>query len=416
MLQPFNSSSPPSLIFLFWLFLKLGATAFGGFMALLSVIENLIVKQRQLLTHEDILDGFSLASILPGPVAIDVVAYIGYRLRGWMGAVVTTFAVLLPSFVLVVFLSVLYLEMGEIPAVNQAFQGFIPAVVAIILNAAWRMSRKVIQSWQEVTITAVAIALLNAFSGFYTTVAVIVGSGVLGWLWFAKSNSQPGAIPQQRNTDVRISNPSFKQRLTLFNQFKTTIVVIFFLICLVLGAGILQPWLNQDSLAKLFFTFSSMSLTLFGGGYVFIPLIQELVVKDYSWVTQTQFANAIAIGQITPGPILISVAFIGYAVKGFLGAAVATISIFIPPAVLMVACSHALEEIKQSAVIQAALKGLRPAIIGTIFTAAIVIGQTATLHWATLLIFALAVIALWRLQIVVVLIIPFAGILGVLLY
>ena len=409
----------PSLSSLFWLFLKLGATAFGGFMALISVIENLIVKQRQLLTHEDILDGLSLASILPGPVAIDVVAYIGYRLRGWAGACVTTFAVLLPSFVLVVTISIIYLRMGAVPAVDQAFQGFIPAVVAIILNAAWRTSRKVIKSWQEVVIMAVAIALLNAIGGFYLTVGVIIGSGILGWLWFDKFNYQSSfllkQIPQGK-ADWRNDQPTLKQKLAWFSQFKTTLIIILLLAVLVIAAGLLQPLLNRDSLAKLFFTFSGMSLTLFGGGYVFIPLIQELVVQNYSWVTQTQFANAITIGQITPGPILISVAFIGYAVKGILGAVVATASIFAPPAILMVACSHILEEIKHSEAIQAALKGLRPAIIGTIFTAAIVIGQTATVHWATWLIFVLAVVAQWKLRMAVVLIIPVAGILGVLFY
>ena len=414
-----SNSSPPSLISLFWLFLKLGATAFGGFMALLSVIENLIVKQRQLLTHEDILDGLSLASILPGPVAIDVVAYIGYRLRGWAGAYVTTFAVLLPSFVLVVAISIIYLRMGAVPAVDRAFQGFIPAVVAIILNAAWRTSRKVIKSWQEVTIMAIAIALLNAIGGFYITVGVVIGSGILGWLWFDKFNYQSSfslqQIPQGK-ADWKTDRPTFEKRLALLARFKITIIIILVLVVLVIAAGLLQPLLDRDSLAKLFFTFSGMSLTLFGGGYVFIPLIQELVVQDYSWVTQTQFANAIAIGQITPGPILISVAFIGYAVKGILGAAVATASIFAPPAILMVACSHILEEIKQSTAIQAALKGLRPAIIGTIFTAAIVIGQTATIHWATWVIFALAAVAQWKLRMAVVLIIPVAGVLGVLFY
>ena len=410
---------PPSLAFLFWLFLKLGATAFGGFMALLSVIENLVVTRHQLLTHEDILDGLSLASILPGPVAIDVVAYIGYRLRGWIGAVVTTFAVLLPSFVLVVCLSVAYLQMGEIPAVDRAFQGFIPPVVAIIFNAAWRTSRKIIKSWQEVTITAVAIALLNTIGGFYITIIVVIGSGVMGWLWFDKFASQQNAelrTVQQIDRDDRELKGIFRRSLALSKQFRSTITIVLLLIGLAVAGGLLQPWLDEDSLAKLWFTFSGMSLTLFGGGYVFIPSIQELVVQDYNWVTQTQFANAIAIGQLTPGPILISVAFIGYAVRGVLGAAVATASIFAPPAILMVACSHVLEQIKRSAAIQAALKGLRPAIIGTIFTAAIVIAQTATIHWATPLIFALSLTALWQLKLPVVLIIPGAGILGVLLY
>jgi len=118
-----------SLPYLFTNFLKIGSTAFGGFMALVSVIENIIVERRKLLTHEDMLDGISLASILPGPVAANVVAYVGYRLRGGWGALMTATAVLLPSFLLVVGLTIFYLQAGEVPAINRIFAGFIPAVL-----------------------------------------------------------------------------------------------------------------------------------------------------------------------------------------------------------------------------------------------------------------------------------------------
>lgn len=155
---------------------------------------------------------------------------------------------------------------------------------------------------------------------------------------------------------------------------------------------------------------------LFGGGYVFIPMIQEIVVNNYHWVTQTQFSNAIAMGQITPGPILISAAFIGYVVKGFLGAIVATVGIFFPPALLMVTLSDVLETIKSSVTIQAALKGIRPAVIGMIFFAAIVVAQTAQIHWLSLAIFIGAIVAILRFKIDVVLIIPVAGLFGLLLY
>ena len=145
-------------------------------------------------------------------------------------------------------------------------------------------------------------------------------------------------------------------------------------------------------------------------------MIQEVVVNGYGWVTQSEFSNAIAMGQITPGPILISAAFIGYVVKGFMGALVATIGIFFPPALLMVTLSNVLDNIKQSVVIQAALRGIRPAVIGMIFTAAIVVAQTAQIHWASLFILAASLTAIWKFRLEVVLIIPIAGILGLLLY
>ena len=401
--------SPPSisLVHLFGNFLKIGSTAFGGFMALVSVIENIIVEKRKLLTHEDMLDGISLASVLPGPVAANVVAYVGYRLRGGMGALVTATAVLLPSFVLVVALTIAYLQAGEIPAVSKVFAGFIPAVVAIIISAATRMSKKAIKGWREVSIAAISAILLKTIGGFYITLIVILGAGLVGWLLFrGKAAKMLAENPIEQPTEP----------LDL-----KKIAIPLAILASILALSLLPLPLGEDSLAKLFVTFSGMSLMLFGGGYVFIPMIQEVVVNNYGWVTQTEFANAIAMGQITPGPILISAAFIGYVVKGITGAFVATVAIFFPPGLLMVTMSHLLERIKGSVIIQAALKGIRPAVIGMIFTAAIVVAQTAQVGsmqtiLVSLLIFAASLVAIWKLRLEVVLVIPLAGLVGLFLY
>lgn len=396
------SSPSVSWGYLFGNFLKIGSTAFGGFMALISVIENIIVDKRKLLTHEDMLDGISLASVLPGPVAANVVAYVGYRLRGGMGALITATAVLLPSFVLVVALTIAYLQAGQIPAVNKVFMGFIPAVVAIIISAATRMSKKAIKGWRELSIAAVAAILLKTIGGFYITLIVILGAGLIGWLIF-----------KGRVAKNLAENP-IEQKIEPLDMKKIAIPLT--ILAAILALSLLPIPLGEDSLAKLFVTFSGMSLMLFGGGYVFIPMIQEVVVNNYQWVTQTEFANAIAMGQITPGPILISAAFIGYVVKGIAGAFVSTVAIFFPPGLLMVTMSHLLERIKGSVMIQAALKGIRPAVIGMIFTAAVVVAQTAEIHWASLLIFAASLTAIWKFRLEVVLVIPFAGLVGLFLY
>ena len=166
-----------------------------------------------------------------------------------------------------------------------------------------------------------------------------------------------------------------------------------------------------------------MSLLLFGSGYVFIPMIQELVVNTYGWITQPEFTNAIALGQLTPGPILISAAAIGYSVKGILGSLVATVGIFFPPAMLMLTCSHLLQRIKQSLAIQAALKGIRPAVVGLIFVAGISfaqpmleLGQPMVAYLVTAVIFVGSMAALLKWKIEVALIIPIAGAIGILLY
>ena len=395
-----------SLSYLFWTFLKIGITAFGGFMALVSVVENIIVERRELLNHEDMLDGISVASVLPGPVDANVVAYVGYRLRGVWGAVATATAVLLPSFLLVVGLTIVYLQAGDIPAVNKIFAGFIPAVVAIIMSAAYRMSKKAVKGWGEIAIACVAAILLQTIGGIYITLFVIGGSGIVGWLLYGRRVAK----------DLEKQEISQKEKLAL----KPVIIPLVVLAAFLLLSLIPLP-VGQDSLARLFITFSGMSLMLFGGGYVIIPMIQEIVVNSYGWLTQNEFSNAIAVGQITPGPISISAAFIGYKVQGIWGALVATVGIFFPPALLMVTLSHLLEHIKGSVVIQAALKGIRPAVIGMIFTAGFVVAQTALMETrqmqlASLLIFATSLAAIWKFKIEVVVVIPVAGIIGLLIY
>ena len=132
----------PPLPLLFWTFLKIGSTAFGGLMSLIAVVENIVVEEMKLLSHEDILDGISLTTFLPGPISTNVIVYVGYRIHGVLGAFVSLFGVVLPSFCLVSALAAIYFEFGAIPAINHLFLGFIPTVTAIITSTAWQMSRR----------------------------------------------------------------------------------------------------------------------------------------------------------------------------------------------------------------------------------------------------------------------------------
>jgi len=388
-------NSPP-LWYLFLNFLRIGSTAFGGFMALISVVQNEIVERKKLLTHNEMLDGISLATILPGPVAVNVVAYVGYKLRGGLGALVSAIGVILPSFILILALSAAYFRWGQIPAVGKLFLGFIPAVTAVIVHAAWGMARKTILSLPELTIAVIACLLLLYGGGFYVTLIVIVSAGLIGWLSFAAFSNPSGET---------IKNKPVQKR----NRAKL----------LALSAPLAAaPFLALDAglAVKLFLTFSGMSLLLFGGGFVLVPLIEQIVVQEQAWLTRQEFVDAIALGQITPGPILISAAFIGYKVMGLLGATIATVAIFLPPALLMLVSAHFLTRARTSAVVQAVLRGIRPAVIGMIAAAAWSIGTTAVPNWLSVVIFLAALIALLRLRVYVVWIIPLAGLTGLLLY
>ena len=234
------------------------------------------------------------------------------------------------------------------------------------------------------------------------SVILIAASGIVGWLLYRHKVKQDLDKCGIKLTQKKLDGKSIAIPLGIL-----AVCLLLYLVPL--------PF-EKDSLAKLATTFAGMSLTLFGGGYVAIPIIEQVVVHTYDWLTLPEFANAIAVGQITPGPILISAAFIGYKVQGLIGALVSTIAIFSPPALLIVTMSNILEHIKQSVVIQAALKGVRPAVIGTIVIAGVVLAQTIPLHWASILIFVASLVGIWKFKLEVVFIIPIAGVLGMLLY
>jgi chromate transporter len=394
------SAEKASLGSLFWTFLKIGSTAFGGFMALISVVQNYVVERRRLLTQEEMLDGITLATILPGPIAFNVVAYVGYKLRGPVGALTTTVAVTLPTFVLILILSHGYFTWGEIPSVNKFFHGFIPAVTAIIIATVWNLGRKTLKGLPEALIAAVAGGLLIGIGGFLITFGIIVFAGAVGFILFREPPAKSG-LPHQDDNDTRKAGDKRLYSATVLPVLSTA-----------------APFFSTDLLmaVKLMLTFGGMSLLLFGGGFVFIPLIQEIVVDGRGWVTHQEFIDAIALGQVTPGPILISAAFIGYKMAGLLGAVAATIGIFTPPAVVMLICAGYLERIKRSRVIKAAMRGIRCGVIGMIMAAAYVVAATAQPNAISLLIFAAALLALLKLKLEVVWIIPGAGALGLLFY
>jgi len=390
-----------SLWTLFWSYLKIGSTAFGGFMALISVVQNYLVEKKKLLTNDDMLDGISLASILPGPIAVNVVTYTGYRIRGIPGAIVCFIAVILPSFFLILGLSYAYFTFGNIPSVNNIFMGFIPAVAAIIVVAAVNLGKKSLIGVSQYSISVVSMSLLIFVGGFYTTVSIIVLSGLVGYLLYRNKEEIIPASSQSTSDEKNLKQPS-------------TALVAFLLTIPAIIAGILK--FQTLISVKLLTVFSGMSLMLFGGGFVFIPMIQEVVVDSYGWLSHGEFIDGIALGQVTPGPIVLSATFIGYKVAGILGATTATIGAFVPPAIVMLICTSYLEKIKTSNFIQPVLKGIRCGVIGMIAAASYVVVSTAEQNIISMLIFISTLIMLFRFKVEVIFLIPLSGLVGYFYY
>jgi len=391
---------------LFVEFLRIGSLSFGGFMALISMIEERFVDKGHYIQNETLLDGISIASVLPGPMAVNVVTFVGYRLRGMKGALLSMLAVLIPTFVFIVVLSHFYFIYGNIPEVDKVFSGILPAVCAIILSVALNMARKNLTDKRQIVISIVAAAFLLLVGGFWNTLMIMVISALSGFYLFGKEEREKAAGSSEQNHSV------------WYEVFRTNRVFFISIALAILLIGILPLFIplleNGDIgvLRKLVITFGGVSVTLFGGGYVFIPMLQELIVEQLHWLTTKEFVDGIALGQVTPGPIMISAAFIGYKLLGVLGALVATIAIFLPPAILMIIVSHFIDYIKSSSSVSAAFRGVRPAVIGMIFAAAYVIGHELTPEWGTALIGISVFILSFKFKMSVMYLIPLSGVAG----
>ncbi|WP_426295637.1 chromate efflux transporter [Dyadobacter endophyticus] len=397
----------PSLIYLFLTFLRIGATSWGGFMALISMIQKRVVEKDGQIENETILEGISLASVLPGPMAVNVVSFVGYKLGGVKGALISIFGVLLPSFVLMLVLSHLYLAFGDIPAMNHFFAGILPAVAAVIISVAVSMGEKSIKDWPQILI-AIASASIAAFSKSYlTTLAVLVVSGVIGYFYY-------GQAPPVKTIQAKKK----KQQETQTTEPPGR-AIVYSIILVTVIAALVYFYEGQNVIVNLhrqiLLTFSTMSLTQFGGGYVIIPTMQKVIVDGMKWLTNKEFVDAIAMGQITPGPIFISATFIGYKLSGFWGALNATLSIFLPTAILTIICTRFFNQISKSAALIVVFKGLRPAIIGMIVSAAYTMMANSGFTVFTVVVFVVAQLLVMRFKVDPVYLIPAAGIAGLLI-
>lgn len=389
-----------SLPYIFFTFLKLGATAFGGYMSLVAIVQKQLVEIDKKMKEEDLLDGISLTSVLPGPVAVNTIAYVGYLLRGIPGAIAAFAGIVLPSFFLVILLSWLYFTYGNIPAVKNIFSGIAPTITALIVTVAIGMARKTIKVPAQWVICLLAAILLIFIGGFTTTFLIIIGSGIVGYFLF-----------HQQQGKERLSN---EEKLLFGNRQWIISGVVLLLLLFVLLFGGQYPGAPKN--IQIISTFSGISLTLFGGGYVVIPALHELFVENLGWLTSAEFADGIAIGQITPGPIFITATFIGYKVAGIMGALLATIAMFTPPMVLTVLLSRFVKTLNQSTLVKAAMKTVRAAVIGMIFASAVTIGQTISVSIVSVAIFLVAFYISFKYTISPVYLIIGSGVAGFVLF
>ena len=344
-----------SYIRLFFIFLKTGTISFGGYMMLIAMIKYEFVERTKILKNSKILDAITMASFLPGPMAINVASYVGFLLKGWKGAVVSFLAVLLPSFLIMLLFSHLYLNSQNIPGFTSFFMGVMPVVSAVIFTVAYDIFKDTKNKIFSFTLVVLSFLIAYLVKGYISIILPLLICGVLNIFY---------------NINKIKFGVSFGNSSKNFIKIKGIIVASLIMTILYVFLNNAPIDTKTFNLARIF---SNISLTLFGGGYVFIPYLDKIIVEQLGWLTQREFIDSIAMGQITPGPILITATFIGYKINGIVGAFIATISIFLPSSVIIIFFSRVYYFFKKNAFFKIVIKGFKIGIIGLICYAGYII-------------------------------------------
>lgn len=321
-------------------FLRLSVFAFGGPVAHIAIAEEEVVNRRQWLTREHYLDLIAAANLIPGPNSTETMIHIGYTIRGIPGAIVAGACFIVPAMLLTLLLAILYVAGSGIPQLEGALWGIKPIVVAIIANAGYRLLltalKRDLTLWGLFAGGVVVIALLNV-----SEVLVMVGTGVLYVAY---------------------------KRL-----FPMSAAALIFLIQPV--TQVVEQ--TQASVGDLFGYFLRIGAVLFGSGYILIAYIQQDLVNTFGWLTSQQLLDAIAIGQLTPGPVLTTSTAVGYIVAGLPGAIAATVGIFLPSFVLVMLTAPLIPRMRRSQVMAAFLAGVNAGVVAAILVTLVDLLSTA---------------------------------------
>lgn len=362
---------PPTLSRLFLAFLRLGITAFGG-PAMIAYIRERAVERENWLTKEVFQDGIALCQTIPGATAMQVAAYVGLRVQGVRGAVVSYVGFGLPAFLLMLLLSTVYVRAHALPVVIAVFSGLQALIVAVVANAAISFGRTTLTSWRQGVIALMAAAL------FWMVVHPVLILLLAALLAMALHSRQP--VPLLAGTRTKIP------------------VTFRPLVCLiaVAAAGFALLAFFSHPLAQLAMLMARIDLIAFGGGFASVPLMFHEIVEVRGWLTGPTFLDGIALGQFTPGPIVITATFVGYLLHGLAGACVATSAMFLPSLLLVIGIAPYFARLRASLWFRRAISGVLCSFVGLLATVTIRFALQVHWDWLHLLLGVAALGALLR--------------------
>ncbi len=343
------------------LFLRLGAIGFGGPQAHIAMIYDEVVVRRGWFTEAEFLEGVAVCEMLPGPASTQVGIYTGYMRAGNLGALVAGFCFIFPAFIIVLLLSWAYFRFQGLAQIDDLFLGMSPVVIAIIFGFCWKLGKKGIKDKKGVGI-AIAVLLVTILFQVNILLQFLI-AGLVGILCYKpRQDNLMGLFPL----------------LPIIEGLPQTLAVLPSETLAVSSIWGLERIGEYFTPLTLFFL--KVGSFIFGGGLVIVPLLESEIVNQLQWLTQNEFLDGVAIGELTPGPVTIIAAFVGYKVAGIFGALVATIAIFTPSFLFIMSAAPFLKRIRQSPWVQSFLKGVTPAVLGAIAAAAIPLAQSAIMQ------------------------------------
>lgn len=385
-----EASAPVSLRDLVGYFLNLGAFGFGGPIALAGYMQRDLQEERHWITRDEYQDGLAIAQTMPGPLAAQLAMWIGFIRGGVLGATAVGISFILPPFLIVIAVAALYVALQGLPVIRALFYGIGPAAIAIIVLAAWKLAKSTDRTdpklWgTSLVVMAITVATRSELAWLF------ILTGVLGIVVYA---------PPWRDS------PKGSER-------KLSGIVAFPLVSLP-ALGIPTATLGTLVLLTLFFL--KASLFTFGSGLAIVPFLYQGVVTDYHWLNDRQFLDAVAMGIISPGPVVITATFVGYLVAGIPGAVLASFAVFLPVWVFNVVIGKLFLAHRHNPQVRAFVKGATAAAVGAIAGAAVILGEGAILDLVTGAIFAAALVVLHLKKLKEPYVVGLAGLVGVLVF
>ncbi len=346
-------------------FLKLGTTAFGGPAAHIAMMEQDFVTRRRWLTRQEFLDRLAAANIIPGPSSTEMAIFIGYERRGFPGLLVAGSCFIIPAALMVGLIAAAYVRYGSLPQVSGILYAVKPVVIAVIIQAFAKLARSAVKS-KWLLIAGIMAGLLYAFH-FHELLILAIAAAFAGV-------------------------PVIYRRAKIWRQSPALALAPLALVAAI-GNGV------PVGLTRLFLVFAKIGAVLFGSGYVLLAFLRADMVERLHWLTERQLLDAVAVGQITPGPVFTTATFIGYVIARTPGAAVATLGVFAPAFIFVALSGLFIPQIRRSPIAGAMLDGV---VVGSLALMGVVawqLGRTAIIDIPTVILALVSLIALLRFQV-----------------